>query len=81
MNMKKKILFSLLIVAIAAVAGWSLSRNGSESTLADIALSNAEALADSDCPNGCLMPPGLCECHGWHYYLEHGYPPPGRPDE
>jgi hypothetical protein len=77
--MKKKVFFSLLFVAIVAAAGWNFSQNESKATVLDVALSNAEALADSDCPNGCLTSPGICECHGWHYYQEYGYPPSPDP--
>jgi hypothetical protein len=44
--MKKKILISIFVVAIAAVAGWNVSQSKSDSTLSDMSLSNVEALAD-----------------------------------
>jgi hypothetical protein len=69
--MKKKICISIFTVAIAAVAAWSLSQDKSEVVISDVVLTNVEALGENPiCPNGCLEPPGSCDCKGTHPYLE-----------
>ena len=43
--MKKRILGAALLVAIAVAAGWNYNQSRNEVPLSDLALANAEALA------------------------------------
>jgi hypothetical protein len=43
--MKKKILIFMIATSVVALAGWNVSRAGSEAALSDMALENVEALA------------------------------------
>ena len=46
--MKKRILGAALLVAIAVAAGWNYNQSRNEVPLSDLALANAEALAQGD---------------------------------
>jgi len=51
--MKNKILSIAMVAMVAVAAAWSYSSNNNDVALADLALSNVEALANgesSDCP-------------------------------
>jgi Tfp pilus assembly protein PilO len=72
--MKKRILVSIFVVAVVAVAGWNFSQSKSEAALSDIALANVEALAvESDivflplCAQIC----GNCWCIYFDPYEEY----------
>lgn len=74
--MKKKILGSMVAVAIAAVAAVNVNFSTQNSGSATINLSNVEALASGEnpnCPNGCYDNGDGCFCHVWYpTYLEAG---------
>lgn len=70
--MKKKLLSVLGVVAIMTLVAYASQVNNEEAELSDMALENAEALAEDInpmCPDGCLDPPGYCFCYG-EYDLE-----------
>jgi hypothetical protein len=46
--MKKRILYVIVVVAIAVVAGWNVSQSKNEMALTDVALENVEALAGDE---------------------------------
>ena len=46
--MKKRILGAALLVAIAVAAGWNYNQSRNEVPLSDLALANAEALAQGE---------------------------------
>ena len=46
--MKKKILYAVACVALAAVAGWNYQQSQKESELSDLTLANVEALASGE---------------------------------
>jgi hypothetical protein len=55
--MKKKIVYGISVLAIAAAAAWNVSMNSQKNGLSDVMLANAEALAQeggsvSSCPGG-----------------------------
>ena len=63
--MKKKILGSIVILAVAMVAIGNMNVNSKGDSLSDISMENVEALAkdklkieSEECPNGCY-------CNGW----------------
>jgi hypothetical protein len=60
--MKKKVLISIFVVAIAAVAGWNVSQGMSDSTLSDMVLANVEALADDESMTTEQFANIGCEC-------------------
>ena len=69
--MKKRILGAALLVAIAVAAGWNYNQSRNEVPLSDLALANAEALAEYESPDVEITcngkkntPPGRC----WHQY-------------
>lgn len=70
--MKKKYLFSLVVVAIMSLTFYNVFQNKADIYLSDLALENIEALAQSeinpDCSNGCLTTSGFCYCYGWNFY-------------
>lgn len=71
--MKKKLLSVLGVVAMMTLVAYASQVNNEEAELSDMALENAEALAQDinpDCPNGCLIDPGSCKCNGPHPNLE-----------
>ena len=47
-KMKKRILGAALLVAIAVAAGWNYNQSRNEVPLSDLALANAEALAQGE---------------------------------
>ena len=47
-KMKKRILGAALLVAIAVAAGWNYNQSRNEAPLSDLALANAEALAQGE---------------------------------
>ncbi|MDR2119004.1 MAG: NVEALA domain-containing protein [Tannerellaceae bacterium] len=50
---------------VAGVVGWNVSQNSkSEAVLSDLLMSNLEAWASDDCPNGCTTECGGCYCNG-----------------
>ena len=49
----KKELKSLLVVAVAAVAGYNVYASHIESEYSDVILANVEALAEGEDPTGC----------------------------
>jgi len=62
--MKKKILFSVLGVAVMLNVQ-SLKNN----------VANAKDEINPECPNGCVAGSKGCYCYGWHYGLgEHKWP-------
>lgn len=66
--MKKKIMYAVACVALAAIAGWNYQQSKQNVELSDLALENVEALASgeySDCPNGCYDNGSGCFCHYW----------------
>ncbi|MBE8722336.1 NVEALA domain-containing protein [Sphingobacterium pedocola] len=66
--MRKKILGSLAVIAIAAVATFNVTIGTPNSATATISLSNVEALADGEnpnCPNGCKANGDGCFCNYW----------------
>ena len=68
--MKRKILSGVFALALLATAGFGVhkSLNGN-ANLSDLALSNVEALAQSEndlCPNGCWDNGNGCYCYGWY---------------
>ncbi|MDR1339645.1 MAG: NVEALA domain-containing protein [Prevotellaceae bacterium] len=67
--MKKKILYVIVVVAIALMADWNVSRHMSEEFLSDMALANVEALADEE--NGLA---NVC-CPIWNVSITY----PGTP--
>ena len=67
--MKKKILGSMVAVAIAAIAAVNVNIQASDNGVATIGLSNVEALASGespDCSNGCYDNGSGCYCHVWY---------------
>ena len=74
-------------IAIISFAAYSSFQNLEEEiVLSEMALENAEALAEEvinpECPNGCLEDPGTCKCYGQHPYIEATWPtipPPPAP--
>jgi hypothetical protein len=50
--MKKKILVSIFVVAVVAIAGWNFSQSMSEAALSNVVLANVEALALPECTGG-----------------------------
>ena len=54
--MKKRILGAALLVAIAVAAGWNYNQSRNEVPLSDLALANAEALAQGNWTYyGCIV--------------------------
>ena len=55
--MKKKIIGSVLIAAIAVAAGWNFNQSKNEMRLSELALTNVEALANGESGNyDCIKP-------------------------
>ena len=46
--MKKKVMYAVACVALAAVAGWNYQQSQQESELSDLTLENIEALASGE---------------------------------
>jgi hypothetical protein len=59
--MKKKILSIAMVTMVAVAAAWSYSSNNNDVALADLALSNVEALASGE-GGGCSS---ACSSVGW----------------
>jgi len=60
--MKKKILGSIAVLAIAALTAFNVSINSQENGLSDISLNNVEALASEHPLGECVYEPGAkCE--------------------
>ena len=53
--MKKRIFGAALLVAIAVAAGWNYNQSRNEVPLSDLALANAEALAQGETDWGNLI--------------------------
>lgn len=71
--MKKKVIFTVAVFAIALTATLGVSQMTQQeaTNLTDLALNNTEALAfETLCPNGCLTTAGTCNCRGTHPYKE-----------
>lgn len=68
--MKKKLFMSFVGIAIISFAAYNSFQNQEEEfVLSEMALENAEALAQNinpECPDGCLEDPGYCYCYGDH---------------
>lgn len=62
--MKKKIMYAVACVALAAVAGWNYQQNQKEVAMSDLTLENIEALASgegsSDCTRECPYSGYMC---------------------
>lgn len=62
--MKKKIMYAVAFVALAAVAGWNYQQNQKEVAMSDLTLENIEALASgegsSDCTRECPYSGYMC---------------------
>ncbi len=50
--MKKKIMYAVACVALAAVAGWNYQQSKQNVELSDLALENVEALASGELASG-----------------------------
>ena len=65
--MKKKLLFTFVSAAMVSFAAYSSLQSNEEVSLSELAMENAEALADNvnpDCPNGCLdIEDDYCFCY------------------
>lgn len=67
--MKKKIVGSIAIMAIAAIAAFNVNFSNQETNSTKLSFSNVEALASGEnwlCPNGCYDNGSGCYCNGWH---------------
>ena len=67
--MKKKLLSSLAVLAVAAVAAWNVNFNSQTDLMSDVVLENVEALAqenNSECPNGCFENGRGCYCYVYY---------------
>lgn len=53
--MKKKVLYAVACVALAAVAGWNYQQSKQDVELSDLALENVEALASGEAGRGCTV--------------------------
>lgn len=68
--MKKKIIGVAVMAAIAVTAGWNMSQEKNEMQLSDLALSNVEALANSEssgdftAATGCVAVLYSASCNG-----------------
>jgi hypothetical protein len=53
--MRKKVLVSFFVVAVAAIAGWNVNQSKGEVAMSDMALANVEALGSEigDACGGC----------------------------
>ena len=51
--MKKKILYAVACVALAAIAGWNYQQSKQNVELSDLALENVEALASGEGSGSC----------------------------
>lgn len=51
--MKKKFIYTVACVALAAVAGWNYQQSKQNVELSDLALENVEALASGETYPGC----------------------------
>lgn len=62
--MKKKVMYAVVCVALAAVAGWNYQQNQKEVAMSDLTLENIEALASgegsSDCTRECPYSGYMC---------------------
>ena len=65
--MKKKLLYGLAVVVIAAVAAFNMNVSSNEYGLSDVSLANVEALAQGENPLGdCRYDPGYYCCVYWY---------------
>lgn len=73
----KKLLLTVVSVAMVSFAAYSSLQTNEEVSLSDLAMENAEALAqvEDPCPWGCLTSYGFCVCNGDHP-LEEAKPKP-----
>ena len=71
--MKSKLLLTFVSVAMVSFAAYSSLQSNEDASLTDMAMENAEALAQDInpmCPNGCVDPPDKeCLCNGIYYKL------------
>lgn len=82
----KKLLLTVVSVAMVSFAAYSSLKTNEDVSLSDLAMENAEALADDDinplCPTGCLdKPADFCLCNGIIYKLERPKEKPDIPEE
>lgn len=68
--MRRKILSGLFALTLLVATGYGVNESQkSNAGLSDLALSNVEALAQTEndlCPNGCLDNGDGCYCNGWY---------------
>ncbi len=64
----KKLLLTFVSVAMVSFAAYSSLQSNENVSLSDMAMENAEALAQDEdpCPWGCLAKYGFCVCYGDH---------------
>lgn len=78
--MKKKLLLTFVSAAMVSFAAYSSLQSNENVSFSELAMENAEALADDVnpmCPTGCLDKSGeFCLCNGIIYKLE---PPKEKP--
>lgn len=71
--MKKKLLLTFVSVAMVSFAAYSSLQSNEDVSLSNLAMENAEALADEInplCPDGCVDPKTKkCLCNGIYYKL------------
>jgi hypothetical protein len=70
MNMKRKIIGGIAMLAIAAIAMFNVNLNSKSNKLSDLALANVEALADGESNSGNC---GFKIWSGDSYMIECGY--------
>jgi hypothetical protein len=58
--MNKKILYFIVVAAIALVAGWNINQNKSEVALSDMTMTNVEALASCETSSSASNNGGYC---------------------
>lgn len=71
--MKRKLLLTFVSVAMVSFAAYSSLQSNEDASLTDMAMENAEALAQDVnplCPDGCIEPDtSECLCNGILYKL------------
>ena len=75
--MKRKLLLTFVSAAMVSFAAYSSLQSNEDASLTDMAMENAEALAQDEhpCLWGCLTEYGFCVCYGDHPLKE------AKPDE